>query len=199
MKFQPWQDYVAYDETSPSHLRWSQTVGRGGSLRQAGDIAGSISKFGDNISYWRIGLHRTTYFNHRIIWHMFNGAIPNGLVINHIDNNPLNNKIHNLELVTQKGNSHRSSKHNGRGLGRLNTSGFLGVSDSIREINGVIYCYAHAQFRDRTGKKVQKYFRYFTDNVESREKAFEEAIQWRKENLLQLVELGLAFYNKENL
>jgi hypothetical protein len=89
--------------------------------------------------------------------------------------------------------------HNGIGLSSLNTSGFLGVSDYIREINGTVYCYAHAQFRDMAGKKIQKYFRYYPENSNSKEKAFAEAVAWRKENMLQLVNLGFAFYNKERL
>ena len=44
------------------------------------------------------------FMEHRVIWVWNNGAIPNGLVINHKDFNRANNDINNLELVTQKEN-----------------------------------------------------------------------------------------------
>lgn len=42
---------------------------------------------------------------HRLVWESFNGPIPNNLQINHIDENPLNNNISNLNLMTAKENS----------------------------------------------------------------------------------------------
>lgn len=195
----PWRDFVKYDETSESCLRWVRKVGRGRGHRLPGSVAGSISNFGGNIHYWRIGLDKKQYFNHIIVWNIFNGKIEKGLVINHIDNNPLNNKIENLEVVTQKENIQKSCQHNGVKLRALNTTGILGVSDHIKIIKGVTYCYAQAQFRDEYGKKIQKYFKYAHDDKTSKEKAFEEAYTWRKSNLNELVKDGLAYYNMEKI
>jgi HNH endonuclease/NUMOD4 motif-containing protein/ribosomal L20-like protein len=39
-------------------------------------------------------------FVHRAVWAAFNGTIPKGLTINHIDGNPANNRLDNLELAT---------------------------------------------------------------------------------------------------
>lgn len=39
---------------------------------------------------------------HRLIYEAFKGEIPQGLQINHIDENKQNNDINNLELVTAK-------------------------------------------------------------------------------------------------
>jgi hypothetical protein len=197
--FKPWYGYVAYDENSPSCLTWIQTVGRGGSLKHIGNVAGSVSKFGKVARYWRFGLNQETYFNHRVIWEMFNGEIPQGLVINHIDNDYLNNKISNLEVVSTKENNHKTYQHNGLGLNKLNTTGLLGISDYIRNINGKTYYYAHAQFRNKDGRKVQKYFKYDIIDEVSKEIAFKLAREWRKENILSLIAQGSAFYNKENL
>ena len=48
---------------------------------------------------------KTYYFmEHRAIWVWHNGAIPEGLVVNHKDYNRWNNNIDNLEVVTQKEN-----------------------------------------------------------------------------------------------
>lgn len=40
-------------------------------------------------------------FAHRIVWEAFNGPIPEGYEIHHIDRNPLNNHIPNLQLVSK--------------------------------------------------------------------------------------------------
>lgn len=48
------------------------------------------------------------FMEHRVIWVWNNGAIPNGLVINHKDYNRTNNAIDNLELMTQKENTNYS-------------------------------------------------------------------------------------------
>jgi len=41
---------------------------------------------------------------HRFIYECHKGLIPNGYVIDHIDNNKQNNSINNLQMVTQKAN-----------------------------------------------------------------------------------------------
>ncbi len=44
-------------------------------------------------------------FVHRLVWEAFNGPIPDGMQINHIDENPLNNRLDNLNLMTPKENT----------------------------------------------------------------------------------------------
>ena len=46
---------------------------------------------------------------HRWIWTQVNGEIPKGYDVDHIDFNPSNNKIENLQLVTRK--QHRDRRH----------------------------------------------------------------------------------------
>lgn len=51
------------------------------------------------------------FMEHRVVWVWYNGAIPKGLVVNHKDYNTANNKIDNLELMTQKENTEYSRCH----------------------------------------------------------------------------------------
>lgn len=41
---------------------------------------------------------------HRLIWMAFNGEVPSHLKVDHIDNNPGNNHINNLQLLTNREN-----------------------------------------------------------------------------------------------
>ena len=38
--------------------------------------------------------------HHRIVWERFNGPVPEGMQVHHIDGNKINNDIGNLELLT---------------------------------------------------------------------------------------------------
>ena len=44
-------------------------------------------------------------FVHRLVWEAFNGPIPEGLEINHMDENPANNRLDNLNLLTHAQNN----------------------------------------------------------------------------------------------
>lgn len=40
----------------------------------------------------------------RLVWSAFNGPIPDGMQVNHIDENPLNNNLDNLNIMSSKEN-----------------------------------------------------------------------------------------------
>ena len=44
---------------------------------------------------------------HRVVWEEHHGKIPDGMQIDHINNNPIDNRIENLQLVTKKQNLQR--------------------------------------------------------------------------------------------
>ena len=45
-----------------------------------------------------------TFLWHRVIWYVFNGEIPNGYEINHINEDKTDNRLENLNLLTHKEN-----------------------------------------------------------------------------------------------
>lgn len=50
------------------------------------------------------------YQVHRFVWECFNGIIPEGRVIDHINNNKEDNRLCNLQLTTQQQNCEKSAK-----------------------------------------------------------------------------------------
>ena len=62
----------------------------------------------DKLGYIKIGISSGSrasikqWLAHRYIWTEANGAIPNGYDVDHIDFNPSNNKIENLQLVSRQ-------------------------------------------------------------------------------------------------
>lgn len=78
-----------------------------------------------NNGYYRVwisGSRRAPEYLHRLVWIYHNGAIPPDKVIDHIDQNPLNNRIENLRLATASEN-----QRNRRVYPRYR-SGVVGVS-----------------------------------------------------------------------
>jgi hypothetical protein len=85
--------------------------------RNVGKVAGSESKRG----YRQIGLKGTKYLAHRLTWIYFNGDIPEGLDIDHINRTPSDNRIENLRMATRRENIQNSKRVFN------NKSGFRGV------------------------------------------------------------------------
>ena len=94
-------ELLTVDPSSPSGLTWK--VNRRGTAK-AGTKAGTIASSGTTGSVmWNVKINGTLRQAHRVIWKMVNGSDPTN-VIDHIDNNPLNNDISNLRDVTQREN-----------------------------------------------------------------------------------------------
>lgn len=67
---------------------------------------------------------------HRIVWSAFNGEIPKKYVINHLDYNPLNCTLSNLECVTQSQNMRHAHLKNIILISLSNKSDVLRFRDS---------------------------------------------------------------------
>ena len=59
--------------------------------------------------YYIVCLHKNSirkfYYVHRLVYEAFNGQIPKGLQVNHLDERPINNALSNLNLMTPKENT----------------------------------------------------------------------------------------------
>lgn len=55
--------------------------------------------------------NRNWKFEHYIVWEAANGLVPAKHVIRHIDGNPANNDINNLEMISMKENYKKNSPH----------------------------------------------------------------------------------------
>ena len=63
----------------------------------------------DRNGYMRVVLCKNTKHHshqmHRLVYEAFNGEIPEGMQVNHIDENKINNNVDNLNLMTPKENT----------------------------------------------------------------------------------------------
>lgn len=97
-------------------LYWKIKHSRGVTI---GQRAGCYSAFHNRRS---IRFNGVLYKEYNLIWIYHNGDIPIGLEVDHIDRDPMNNRIENLRLGTHAQNGYNLS------ISKKNTSGYKGVS-----------------------------------------------------------------------
>lgn len=64
----------------------------------------------DRDGYIRVRIAGKEYRAHRLIWEMHYGAIPDGMLVDHIDRDVFNNRIENLRLATRQQNNANKGK-----------------------------------------------------------------------------------------
>lgn len=79
--------------------------------------------------YLRVRINGKDYQMHRLVWNVFNGEIPDGYVVHHLDENKQNNKIENLSLMS---NFEHNSMHK---IGNKNTFGFRHTEESKQKMS----------------------------------------------------------------
>jgi hypothetical protein len=95
---------MIYDPTSPSGLRWRLNFEY---PRANGKPVGYLDR---STGYW-VYSSKVNLYCHRIIWEIFNGPIPEDMMIDHKDGNKANNNIGNLRLVTYSQNNINKKKY----------------------------------------------------------------------------------------
>jgi hypothetical protein len=114
------QDYLKsilhYDPDTTGTFTWIKPLGRRSRIR-VGYVAGYI----DSGGYRSIAINGKHYGEHRLAWLYMTGAWPS-LEIDHINQNPADNRWRNLRLATQEQNSCNVARH------KKNTSGYKGVA-----------------------------------------------------------------------
>ena len=108
---------------------------------------------------------------HRLVWEAFNGPIPEGLQINHKDENKCNNSLKNLEIVTPKQNANYGTRNIRTGLSIMKPIAQIDIAtgEILKEYSSLSCamkeygtCVAHAV----TGRYKQAYgfeWKYLTD------------------------------------
>lgn len=172
-----WRERVEYSEASPSGLIWKTS----GSNSKKGNPVGYIRRSKRDVCRWQTMLGTKSYLCHRLVWQLFNGEIESGMTIDHIDQNPLNNRIENLRCVTNQINVRN------KGAYKNSTTGITGIS-FWRSRNGDEYVCAQWQSLDgkRNGKK-------FQIKKHGKEEAIRLAVQHRDEQILLLNKLGAGY------
>lgn len=151
-------DYLYYDESSPTCLRWKVTLN---SRSIKDNPAGSYNK---TSNYSQVTINSRAYMVHRVVACLHNNDIT-GMVIDHIDGNSLNNKISNLKVCSQLENSRN------RRILKSNTTGTTGVKYNARQDRFVASWY-------ESGKQIERCFSVLKLGYDE---ALKQAIACRKE------------------
>lgn len=77
--------------------------------------------------YTHVGLQHKHYTVHKLVWTAFNGPVPKGYVIDHINNNRADNRLCNLQLLTNAENVQK-----GMYIHRNKTSKYPGVCQNAK-------------------------------------------------------------------
>tara|TARA_R110000822_G_C14931952_1_gene452657 strand:- start:18 stop:503 length:486 start_codon:yes stop_codon:yes gene_type:complete len=113
------EDSLTYDPDT-GMFKWLDTEGRKNCAKKRGWFYGFLDERG----YRVISINKKPIRAHRLAWYLMKGEMPpRGLVIDHIDRNPSNNKLDNLRVVTHGENVRNSDRVDNSKLALQGVSG----------------------------------------------------------------------------
>lgn len=160
---------LKYDRDSPSCLSWVNTDGKR-NIKKSG-----FAGYKDPQGYHSVRLNKKLYAAHRLVWVLFHKEISENMIINHIDHCKHNNKIENLELVTEAINGRRTITQKNK---------YSGIVYSSNTLQGAWIAYWH----DLNSKRQCKSF-----NCKHYADAKEKAYEYRRERLIELNAQGAGY------
>lgn len=175
------KEYLEYDETSPSALRWKKRISKSSTI-YIGDVAGALDTLD---GYWKIHGLGSHYKVHRIVWFMHHGKIPKEFNIDHINGNRQDNRIENLRLVTKELNARN------RRMSKNNTSGYNGVTyyEGYSKRGTLVRKYtARVSIKTWTPKS-----KAFSCLKYGDEEALRLALEWRDKTIKEINEQGAGY------
>lgn len=180
------KDLLYYDPSSKSCLRWKEEKrsGRNYSIihvekdSEAGNLV--FDKNGNPL-YIDIRIGKTTFKAQRIVWLLHDNLLNENEVIDHLDGNPHNNLISNLQSKSYAENSRNRKKASN------NTTGHTGICwNKTKTSEGY-----RSRFNNLSGNRISK---FFTLGIyKTKENALEAAIKWRNEQLQELNKNGANY------
>lgn len=171
-------DWRAVFDLKGGELYWSDARWSGKGLhKMASDVGDRLCTYPNVAGYLHVMLEnfrKSSYPYHRILYEWHHGKIPEGMMVDHINGDILDNRIENLRCV--------SNAVNGRnvGISDRNQTGLLGVRYRERENRGGSYI---AFWNDESGKLKDK---SFSCRKYGEEKAFEMAVKCREKAIEKL-------------
>ena len=166
LDFNTINEYFCVDDASPSGL--SSKKYKGNSEEYTTHFIGHKKHSGVK-SYWVVDLKGFRCLAHRVIYLLTYGSLDSHKVINHIDGDGLNNKINNLEQVTQKVNTFKKIK---KSVNELPP----GISLMKRKNNTVGYFASYV--KAKSNKRIVQ--RFSSISLGSMEIALKAAKLWRE-------------------
>jgi hypothetical protein len=130
-------------------FRWATTRKSAPKWKQAGST--------NKIGYVEIRLNYKLYLGHRLAWIYVHGGIPDGMVIDHINGNPSDNRILNLRLGTHAQNCQNRTK---------------AQIDSKTGVLGVCFIEAKGKYFAQLKLKRKKVWSAYFDTVEEAHSAY---------------------------
>lgn len=174
-----WSEHFQLSEDSPSGL--VRVRNYQGVLIEKINIGNRLYNKNGSPHCWRFEFKGKKYCVHRVIWVLNYGSIDSEKVVDHLDGDPFNNNIQNLELKTQKDNTRNKQK-------RFNSmTGITGVSYSFNRVGN--RCYV-AYWSELDGVRRSRSFSVVKFGEET---AKILAIKYREQEIQRLISEGADY------